>query len=53
MLSLASQVKTQKITNNCEGYLFFDGVHPTTLAHVVIAQQAKAYLDAEGLEFGA
>jgi phospholipase/lecithinase/hemolysin len=27
------------LASNCAGYLFFDGVHPTTFAHQLLAQQ--------------
>ncbi len=53
VLNLASQVNSKANSDNCDGYLFFDGVHPTTLAHIIIAEKAKAYLDAESVGFGA
>lgn len=35
---------------NCEGYLFWDHVHPTTTAHFYMAQKAHQLLDEAGLE---
>ncbi|QBS09583.1 hypothetical protein E4T55_06755 [Legionella israelensis] len=35
---------------NCESYLFWDRVHPTTVAHYLIGQQARLLLDEAGLE---
>lgn len=33
---------TAALASNCAGYLFFDGVHPTTQAHALLAQQFAA-----------
>ncbi|KTD33124.1 lysophospholipase A [Legionella nautarum] len=35
---------------SCEGYLFWDHVHPTATIHQLIAQNAKSILDEAGLE---
>ncbi|BCA93964.1 lysophospholipase [Legionella antarctica] len=35
---------------NCDGYVFWDHVHPTDKVHYYIAQQAREALDAVGLE---
>jgi phospholipase/lecithinase/hemolysin len=53
MVNIAAKVKLKSEPGSCEGYFFFDGVHPTGSAHKIIAEHAKAYLDAEGVEFGA
>lgn len=34
---------------NCDGYVFWDHVHPTTRAHYYIAQKAREALDTAGL----
>ncbi len=53
MVNIAAKVILKLDPGSCEGYLFFDGVHPTGPAHKIIAEHAKAYLDAEGVEFAA
>ncbi len=41
----------QKLDNDaCNGYLFFDLVHPTGLAHKILAEKARLMLDEAGLE---
>lgn len=35
----------------CEGYMFFDPVHPSAPAHVVMAERTKMLFDAKGIEF--
>lgn len=35
---------------NCEGYIFWDRVHPTTAAHYYLALKAKETLDAAGFQ---
>ncbi|MBL7481553.1 SGNH/GDSL hydrolase family protein [Legionella bononiensis] len=35
---------------NCEGYVFWDHVHPTTVTHSYIALKARQLLDEAGLE---
>lgn len=37
--------------NACDGYLFFDLVHPTAIAHKVLAEKARVMLDEAGIEF--
>jgi phospholipase/lecithinase/hemolysin len=39
------------IIDACQGYLFFDAVHPTKLAHQIIADQAQAVLNAANIKF--
>lgn len=51
MLNIAVTVKQHAKQNACAGYLFFDLVHPTAYAHQVMADKAKAFLDAAGMEF--
>ncbi|AHE66377.1 GDSL family lysophospholipase PlaA [Legionella oakridgensis] len=54
MLKLASRVEALpgQGTDPCEGYLFFDPVHPTALAHQIMANISKTLLDEKGVEFG-
>lgn len=35
----------------CEGYLFFDGIHPTTYVHARIAEYAIAEIEKTGMTF--
>lgn len=35
----------------CDDYLFFDLVHPTAIAHRILADRARALFDEEGIEF--
>jgi phospholipase/lecithinase/hemolysin len=36
------------ILGGCQGYLFFDGVHPTTAAHLILAQQLYSLVPEPG-----
>lgn len=51
MLNIAVTVKPSSPQNTCERFLFFDLVHPTAYAHQVMADKAKSFLDAAGMEF--
>ncbi|MBA2657048.1 MAG: SGNH/GDSL hydrolase family protein [Tatlockia sp.] len=51
MLQIASRIQERVEPGDCEDYLFFDGVHPSARTHKILAEQAKAYLEAEGVEF--
>ena len=43
---------TPKLNNDaCDGYLFFDLVHPTGYAHRLIAEKVRQMFDASGVEF--
>jgi phospholipase/lecithinase/hemolysin len=37
--------------DSCEGYLFFDDIHPVTQAHKIMAQKARELLDQGGIYF--
>lgn len=37
--------------HTCNGYLFFDPVHPTALVHKMLAERAQLLLDSQGIEF--
>ena len=52
MLSIASSPKVLKSPGDaCEGYLFFDPIHPTARAHRIIADEAIKILDAAHMAF--
>lgn len=51
VLSMAAAAKPLASNDICQGYLFFDLVHPTALAHKILAQKAKEMLDEAGVEF--
>jgi phospholipase/lecithinase/hemolysin len=51
VLRMVASVKPNTNQKGCEGYLFFDLVHPTGVAHKIMADKARIMLDAEGLEF--
>jgi phospholipase/lecithinase/hemolysin len=38
-----------RILAGCPGYLFFDGVHPTTATHAILAQQLNAAIPEPGV----
>ncbi len=45
-----SPVKKNAEELNCEGYVFWDRIHPTTRTHYFLAQKARQLLDEAGLE---
>ncbi|GGI86204.1 SGNH/GDSL hydrolase family protein [Legionella impletisoli] len=47
--SLIKQAKGQ--VDPCDGYLFFDPVHPTALAHKILSERTLQDLDNAGFEF--
>lgn len=49
LLGMVSQVKPH-LNDACDGYLFFDLVHPTKLAHEQIARSVRAMLEEKGIE---
>lgn len=51
VLKIASTIRPQLNPNACDGYLFFDIIHPTTVAHTYIAEEAYRLLDATGVHF--
>lgn len=50
ILKMVASVKPRGKSDACDGYLFFDLVHPAALAHKVMAEKARAMLDAAGVE---
>ncbi|RUR11374.1 GDSL family lysophospholipase PlaA [Legionella sp. km772] len=51
LLKMVSRVRPKANMDACEGYLFFDLVHPTAYAHRLIAEKVREMLDASGVEF--
>ncbi|STX42363.1 lysophospholipase A [Legionella gratiana] len=51
VLKMVAAVKSQAKEDVCTGYLFFDLVHPTGLAHKILAEKARLMLDQKGIEF--
>lgn len=51
ILSMVSTVKPRAKTNACTGYLFFDPVHPSEIAHQEMAKRTKKMLDMAGVTF--
>jgi phospholipase/lecithinase/hemolysin len=49
-LRMAANIKHTSPKNHCDGYLFFDLLHPTKLAHRLMAERARSFLDAAGIE---
>ena len=49
VLKMAASIKVNHAAA-CDGYLFFDIIHPTTLAHEFIAKEAQKVLTREGIE---
>lgn len=50
-LRMIASVKPKENTDACDGYLFFDLVHPTAMAHKMIAENVQSILDAAGVVF--
>ncbi|WP_298622815.1 GDSL family lysophospholipase PlaA [uncultured Legionella sp.] len=50
VLKMVANVKPRNRMNGCDGYLFFDLVHPTAFAHQIMADKAREVLDALGIE---
>ncbi|AUH70767.1 lysophospholipase A [Legionella sainthelensi] len=51
VLKMAAAAKPQMQEDACTGYLFFDLVHPTGLAHKILAEKARLMLDQQGIVF--
>lgn len=52
-LTIAStlKVRSHNLNNACDGFLFFDPVHPSALAHRVLSERIRALLDEFGINF--
>ncbi len=51
VLKMASFIQPKMGKDVCNGYLFFDPVHPTEPVHLLMAERTKMLLDNEGIEF--
>lgn len=51
VLKMVAAVKPEMKRDACMGYLFFDLVHPTGLAHKILADKARLMLAQEGVDF--
>jgi phospholipase/lecithinase/hemolysin len=51
LLKMVARVTPKMSDDACEGYLFFDLVHPTGLAHRLIAEKVRTMLDQAGVVF--
>ena len=49
VLKMVARVTPKKENNACDGYLFFDLVHPTGLAHKILSEKARVMLDEAGV----
>lgn len=50
-LQVASALKLNSKKSACDGYLFFDPVHPSALAHQILATRTHKLLDDSGITF--
>lgn len=51
VIRMAARARLKNKRNVCQGYLFFDLVHPTLPAHQIMAERAKSFLDMAGIQF--
>ncbi len=51
VLKMVARVTPKEGNQVCDGYLFFDLVHPTALAHKILSEKARAMLDEAGVVF--
>lgn len=52
ILNMVSTVKPHLKHDVCDGYLFFDPVHPSEPAHIIMATKIRQLLDKAGVVFG-
>lgn len=50
-LKIASTIKLSSKKSACDGYLFFDPVHPSVLAHKILAERTRQLLKDSGIDF--
>lgn len=50
-LKMVAKVTPNTKNSSCDGYLFFDLVHPTGYAHRIIGEKVRQLLDDSGVEF--
>ncbi len=51
VLKMAASIQPKTNPEACDGYLFFDIIHPTAPAHIYIADEAHRMLEAAGIRF--
>ncbi|MBI2786874.1 MAG: SGNH/GDSL hydrolase family protein [Legionella longbeachae] len=51
VLKMVATINSKKRADACSGFLFFDLVHPTGLAHKILAEKAQTMLEEAGVEF--
>lgn len=53
VIQMVAKMKSNAIKENnaCEGYFFFDPVHPTALTHQIMSKQVRELLDKSGVIF--
>ncbi|BCA94407.1 lysophospholipase [Legionella antarctica] len=51
VLKMVARVTPKEGEHVCDGYLFFDLVHPTALAHKILSEKARMMLDESGVSF--
>ncbi len=51
ILKMVASIKPRKNKNACDGYLFFDPVHPTEPVHKLMAERTKILLEENGIVF--
>lgn len=51
ILKMASSIQVKSKKDPCDGYLFFDLVHPTSPAHQLMANKARQVLNLAGINF--
>lgn len=50
VLRMTRAMQAKELNMNCDGYLFFDLVHPTTHAHQILAGKTQTMIDSSGIE---
>lgn len=51
VLKMVATVKPKEQQDACTGYMFFDPVHPSFIAHEFMVERTKRLFDASGLKF--
>jgi phospholipase/lecithinase/hemolysin len=51
VLKMVASVKPKLAADACNGYLFFDLVHPAAIAHKIMSEKARIMLDESGVQF--
>ncbi|MBU3656391.1 MAG: lysophospholipase, partial [Alphaproteobacteria bacterium] len=51
IVKMVASIKPKARSSACNGYLFFDPVHPSAAAHVIMAERTKKLFDENGIEF--